>query len=224
MLTPAALCLESQTPLVGTEPLLCVLCSAREGIIDAMCTMASGLEGQMPEILSRVNSGGHSLMQDLASFLCGARELDWVKASHLPPLPFLLLLLVLGTPLWAQRLRPVATCARITQAPCTPGLLDCAAVHADVHVRPSSSPSPCGYTCADVCVVVCVTVGGPHRQTSLSERLTVACDVQTMAAEFAARPKMACNNPQAQEVFVYVLALPAYEDHDLLQIFRVRPA
>ena len=54
-------------------------CSSREGIIDAMCHMAAELENQMPELLGRVNSGGHSLVRDLAAFLCSAREMAWVQ-------------------------------------------------------------------------------------------------------------------------------------------------
>ena len=47
--------------------------------------------------------------------------------------------------------------------------------------------------------------------------------VQSMAMEFAARPKMACNNSSAQEVFIWVLALPAYEDSQLASMFKVMP-
>ena len=42
-----------------------------------------------------------------------------------------------------------------------------------------------------------------------------------MAMEFAARPKMGCNNAQAQDVFIWVLALPAYEDSQLSGMFMV---
>ena len=45
-----------------------------------------------------------------------------------------------------------------------------------------------------------------------------------MAMEFAARPKMGCNNAQAQDVFIWVLALPAYEDSQLAGMFMVSAA
>lgn len=46
-----------------------------------MCHMAAELENQMPELLGRVNSGGHSLVRDLAAFLCSAREMAWVQVK-----------------------------------------------------------------------------------------------------------------------------------------------
>ena len=44
-----------------------------------MCHMAAELENQMPELLARVNSGGQTLVKDLAAFLCSAREMAWIQ-------------------------------------------------------------------------------------------------------------------------------------------------
>lgn len=61
----------------------------REHIIDGMCCLAQSLEGAVPELLQRVSSGGHLLVQELATFLNQAKEVLWVQVCPVPcpPLP-----------------------------------------------------------------------------------------------------------------------------------------
>ena len=59
-------------------------CRVREHIIDGMCCLAQSLEGMIPELVARVNSGGHVLTKELATFLTQAKETAWTQV-----LPFL---------------------------------------------------------------------------------------------------------------------------------------
>ena len=55
------------------------VCRVREHIIDGMCCLAQSLEGMIPELVARVNSGGHVLTKELATFLTQAKETAWVQ-------------------------------------------------------------------------------------------------------------------------------------------------